>query len=40
MNLQNFEQTEDIDPPRAFEMTDYTFDLCNNFGMFRDFHQT
>ncbi len=26
-------------PPRAFEMTEYTFDLINNFGMFRDFHR-
>lgn len=26
-------------PPRAFEMTWYTFDLINNFGMFRDFHR-
>ena len=26
-------------PTRAFEMTDYTFDLVNNFGMFRDFHR-
>jgi len=26
-------------PPRAFEMTQYTFDLINNFGMFRDFHR-
>lgn len=26
-------------PPRAFEMTSYTFDLINNFGMFRDFHR-
>ncbi len=26
-------------PPRAFEMTYYTFDLINNFGMFRDFHR-
>ena len=26
-------------PPRAFENTYYTFDLCNNFGMFRDFHR-
>ncbi|NIP62835.1 MAG: thymidylate synthase [Nitrosopumilaceae archaeon] len=26
-------------PPRAFEMTNYTFDLVNNFGMFRDFHR-
>ena len=24
---------------RAFETTYYTFDLCNNFGMFRDFHR-
>ncbi|CUR51495.1 Thymidylate synthase complementing protein ThyX [Nitrosotalea devaniterrae] len=26
-------------PSRAFEMTDYTFDLLTNFGMFRDFHR-
>ena len=26
-------------PPRAFEMVEYTFDLVNNFGMFRDFHR-
>ncbi len=26
-------------PPRAFEMINYTFDLINNFGMFRDFHR-
>jgi thymidylate synthase ThyX len=26
-------------PPRAFEMVSYTFDLINNFGMFRDFHR-
>ena len=26
-------------PPRAFELTSYTFDLINNFGMFRDFHR-
>ena len=26
-------------PPRAFESVYYTFDLCNNFGMFRDFHR-
>ncbi|NND87020.1 MAG: thymidylate synthase [Nitrosopumilus sp.] len=24
---------------RAFENVYYTFDLCNNFGMFRDFHR-
>jgi thymidylate synthase ThyX len=26
-------------PPRAFEMTEYTFDLLTNYGMFRDFHR-
>ncbi|MCH9659199.1 FAD-dependent thymidylate synthase [archaeon] len=26
-------------PSRAFENTFYTFDLCNNFGMFRDMHR-
>ena len=26
-------------PSRAFEMTEYTFDLVTNFGMFRDFHR-
>lgn len=26
-------------PPRAFENVYYTFDLSNNFGMFRDFHR-
>ncbi len=26
-------------PSRAFESVYYTFDLCNNFGMFRDFHR-
>ncbi|HET9009609.1 MAG TPA: FAD-dependent thymidylate synthase [Nitrosarchaeum sp.] len=26
-------------PPRAFETVYYTFDLLNNFGMFRDFHR-
>ena len=26
-------------PSRAFEMTEYTFDLINNFGMFRDLHR-
>ena len=26
-------------PPRAFEMVQYTFDLINNFGMFRDLHR-
>lgn len=26
-------------PSRAFESTYYTFDMLNNFGMFRDFHR-
>jgi len=26
-------------PTRAFELVNYTFDLINNFGMFRDFHR-
>jgi len=26
-------------PPRAFEMTNYTFDIIGNFGMFRDLHR-
>ena len=26
-------------PPRSFELVNYTFDLINNFGMFRDFHR-
>ena len=26
-------------PPRAFEMTNYTFDVIGNFGMFRDLHR-
>jgi len=26
-------------PPRAFEMTHYTFDIVGNFGMFRDLHR-
>ena len=26
-------------PPRAFEMTEYTFDFLTNFGMFRDLHR-
>ncbi|TBR25785.1 MAG: FAD-dependent thymidylate synthase, partial [Candidatus Nitrosotenuis sp.] len=25
--------------PRAFEMTQYTFDIIGNFGMFRDLHR-
>jgi thymidylate synthase ThyX len=26
-------------PPRSFEMTQYTFDIVGNFGMFRDLHR-
>ncbi|MDA7952270.1 MAG: FAD-dependent thymidylate synthase [Nitrosopumilus sp.] len=26
-------------PPRAFEHVRYTFDMCTNFGMFRDLHR-
>lgn len=26
-------------PPRAFELVSYTFDLVNNYGMFRDMHR-
>lgn len=26
-------------PPRAFEMTSYTFDMLNDYGMFRDIHR-
>lgn len=26
-------------PPRAFELVSYTFDMTNNFGMFRDMHR-
>lgn len=26
-------------PPRAFEMSSYTFDMTNNYGMFRDMHR-
>jgi thymidylate synthase ThyX len=26
-------------PPRAFEMTEFTFDFLTNFGMFRDLHR-
>ena len=26
-------------PPRAFELTEYSFDMTTNFGMFRDLHR-
>ncbi len=35
----NLRQNRRQRPPRGFEMTDYTFDLLTNFGMFRDFHR-
>ena len=37
--LINVRQNRRHRPPRAFEMTDYTFDLITNFGMFRDLHR-
>jgi len=37
--LINARQNRRHKPPRAFEMTDYTFDLITNFGMFRDLHR-
>ena len=37
--LINARQNRRHRPPRAFEMTDYTFDLVTNFGMFRDLHR-
>jgi len=37
--LINARQNRRHRPPRAFEMTDYTFDLITNFGMFRDLHR-
>ena len=38
-NLARLRKNRRHRPPRAFEMTSYTFDLVNNFGMFRDFHR-
>jgi len=35
----NLRQNRRHRPPRAFEMTEYTFDFLTNFGMFRDFHR-
>ena len=37
--LINARQNRRHRPPRAFEMTSYTFDLVTNFGMFRDLHR-
>ena len=39
MQLINARQNRRHRPPRAFEMTGYTFDLLTNFGMFRDLHR-
>jgi thymidylate synthase ThyX len=39
MAFTNLRQNRRHRPPRAFEMTEYTFDLLTNFGMFRDFHR-
>ncbi|HYL67349.1 MAG TPA: FAD-dependent thymidylate synthase [Nitrosopumilaceae archaeon] len=35
----NLRQNRRHRPPRAFEMTEYTFDFLTNFGMFRDLHR-
>ena len=35
----NLRQNRRHRPSRAFEMTEYTFDLLTNYGMFRDFHR-
>lgn len=37
--FSNLRQNRRHRPPRGFEMTEYTFDLLTNFGMFRDFHR-
>ena len=38
-SFTNLRQNRRHRPPRAFEMTEYTFDFLTNFGMFRDFHR-
>ena len=38
-NLTNLRKNRRHRPSRAFENVYYTFDLLNNFGMFRDFHR-
>jgi len=38
-SFANLRQNRRHRPPRAFEMTEYTFDFLTNFGMFRDFHR-
>jgi len=39
LSFINIRQNRRHRPPRAFEMTEYTFDFLTNFGMFRDFHR-
>jgi len=38
-SFANIRQNRRQRPPRAFEMTHYTFDIVGNFGMFRDLHR-
>ena len=38
-SMANLRRNRRHRPPRSFEMTHYTFDLLNNFGMFRDLHR-
>ncbi|WP_268542296.1 FAD-dependent thymidylate synthase [Candidatus Nitrosotenuis cloacae] len=38
-SFANLRQNRRQRPPRAFEMTHYTFDIVGNFGMFRDLHR-
>jgi len=38
-SFTNLRQNRRHRPSRAFESVYYTFDLLNNFGMFRDFHR-
>ena len=39
MNMPGIRKNRRHRPSRAFELTDYTFDLLTNYGMFRDFHR-
>ena len=39
LEMSNARKNRRHRPSRAFEMTEYTFDLVTNFGMFRDFHR-
>ncbi len=38
-SLANLRKNRRHRPSRAFELVEYTFDLINNFGMFRDLHR-